>query len=248
MPGRYRFVVTRRWIAGHLIAVLAVIGFVNLGLWQLRRLDERRAFNATVATRTAADPVPFSDLAPLDDGGAELAWKRVVLEGRYRLDEEVLLQAQSLSGVSGHDVLTPLDVGGVVVVVDRGWVPIDVAGPPVVGAEPSDVITKVEGVLRTTEVRGRFGPTDPATGTLERISRVDLARLDSQIDGPLFPMWVQLTGSQPAAGDLPRPRPLPQLDDGPHLSYAVQWFLFAGVVVVGYPLLLRRTARPAGRG
>ena len=61
-------------------------------------------------------------------------------------------------------------------------------------------------------------------------------------------MWVQLTSSSPAqAGGEPEVLPLPTLDEGPHLSYAIQWFIFSTIAVVGYPLILRRKARDGDR-
>ena len=140
-------------------------------------------------------------------------------------------------------VLPPAEADGSTVLVNRGWVPIDVSGPPVAEAAPTTPTATIRGVLRISEERGRFGPVDAPTGRLERISRVDVARLESQIESPIYPMWVQLIDQTPEPGLLPQPRPLPDLGEGPHLSYAVQWFLFAGVVAVGYPILLRRTAR-----
>jgi surfeit locus 1 family protein len=230
-----------KWIAGHLLAILGIVVFVNMAFWQLRRLDERRTFNALVDSR--ANP-PAEELPPAAAARAdpeELDWLLVEVTGTYIPEDEVILQARSLDGISGHNVLTPLLVDGQAVIVDRGWVPIDAKDPPVAGAEPAGGTVTVTGVLRKTEVRGTFGPTDPATGTLTRISRVDVARLQQQTDVTLYPMWIQLTGQDPEV-TAPIPQPLPTLSEGPHLGYAVQWFLFTAVVIVGYPILLWRTA------
>ncbi|NND04529.1 MAG: SURF1 family protein, partial [Acidimicrobiia bacterium] len=101
----------------------------------------------------------------------------------------------------------------------------------------------IVGVARRTEVRGSLGPVDPATGDLERISRVDINRLEPQMSSPLVRFYLQLVEPRDVA-ELPLTLPVPEPGGGPpHLSYAVQWFVFAGVVVVGYPLLMRSTAR-----
>ena len=243
----YTFARRPKWIAGHMIAIAAVLAFVLAGLWQVSRLSDRRAFNTTVAARSQGAPIPLPSMATASDRTSDLEWQLVEFEATWTGDEELLLQAQSLGGLSGHDVLTPADVEGLTVVVDRGWVPIDVAGPPVEVAIPVANRVTVRGVLRTSQVRGTFGPTDPSAGPLGRVSRVDLPRIAPQLSGPVYPMWVQLLEQDPAQGEFPRIRPLPDLGEGPHLGYAVQWFLFAGIVVVAYPILIRSTARPSRR-
>jgi len=242
-PPDYSFTRRPRWIAGHLIALVAIVVFVLAGLWQLSRLAEQRSTNDTVRARAlgaAIDlPSPPASAAEI----ADLEWQLVEFEARWLQQDEVILRARSLGGVSGHDILTPATVGDITVIVNRGWVPIDIEDPPVELAAPAAARTVVRGVLRPTQERGSFGPVDPDEGRLARIARVDLDRLDQQISGDLYPMWVQLLEQDPAQANYPRVRSLPPLDDGPHLSYAVQWFVFATVVVVGYPVLLIRTAR-----
>lgn len=245
----YRFMRRRKWVAGHLVALLAVVVFVNMGLWQLRRLAERQDFNARLTSRTtqAAQPLDqvLQEYGPDQDS---LELRSVYATGEYNTAEEVVLLARSYEGISGHHVLTPLELGdGRAVIVDRGWVPIDLDSPDREEAAPPAGPVVVNGVLRKTETRGAFGPTDPAEGTLAQISRVDLDRLDQQTSSELVPVYIELTAQEPAqAGELPAIVPLPEPSEGPHRGYAVQWFLFTAVVLVGYPILLRRTAEQAG--
>lgn len=239
----YAFARRPKWIVGHLLAVVGIVVFVAAGLWQLSRLDERRALNAIIDARSTSQPAalpPATDVRP-----EAFEWQRVVATGEWVTEDELILQAQSFRGRSGHDVVTPLQLAdGTLLLVDRGWVPIDSAGPPVVAAAPAAGTATVVGVLRRSQVRGSFGPTDPPTGPLDRVSRIDLDRLAPQYGETLYPMWLQLLEPGPAApGGLPELRPLPEPGDGPHLSYAVQWFIFATIVAIGYPVLLRRTAR-----
>ncbi len=250
VPASPDFSFTRRpvWLLGHLVALTAVVGFVLLGMWQLDRHDARSRTDAVLAERLDAAPVPLETLLPLDDIAAA-EFVPVEATGTYVTAEEVVLQARSLGGVSGHEVLTPLRLdNGAVVVVDRGWVQIDAGDPPVAGAEPPGEVT-VTGYLRPTQVRQGIGPTDPPTGELARVSRVDLERLTRQIEGDLLPMWIQLSAQDPAQPEeYPRIVPPPAPGEGPpHMSYAVQWFLFAAVVLAGYPILLRHTAASRGR-
>jgi surfeit locus 1 family protein len=241
----YSFVRRPKWVAGHIIVLIAVAVFINMGFWQLRRLAERQDFNDRLLARTTVAEQPLdATLARYGNSQDDLELRIVAVTGTYRTVDEVILRAQSLNGISGHHVLTPLDLGdGRVLIVDRGWVPIDMDQPGQPEARPPAGVVDIHAALRKTQVRGSFGPVDPAEGTLTQIARVDLARLGQQIDGEVIPVFAQLLKQDPAQpGDLPALVPLPQPSEGSHRGYAVQWFLFAGVTLVGYPLLLRRTA------
>ncbi|MDJ0924457.1 MAG: SURF1 family protein [Acidimicrobiia bacterium] len=241
----YSFARRPKWIAGHLIALLAVVVFVNMGLWQLRRLEERRDFNARLLSRTTEAEIPLAEaLTTYGPSQESLELRMVTAAGTYAPHEEVILVGRSYNGVSGHHVLTPLHLGGDrAIMVDRGWVPIDYDEPGLeVFAPPRGQVT-ILGALRKTEVRGSFGPSIPAEGVLTQVPRVDLERLSEQIGSDLVPVYVQLLEQYPAqAGEWPIPVALPEPSEGSHRGYAVQWFLFAGVTLVSYPLLLRRTA------
>ena len=80
------------------------------------------------------------------------------------------------------------------------------------------------------------------------MARADVARIAEQLPYPILPAYVQLQTQQPAqAGPRPAVLPEPVLDEGPHLSYAIQWFIFTTIAIVGYPLILRRKARDKER-
>jgi surfeit locus 1 family protein len=138
-----------------------------------------------------------------------------------------------------------------VVAVNRGWIRNDgrySAVPADYRAVPAGEV-EVHGLLLPSQERGTFGPTDPGEGYRASLARLDLDRLDLQVEGDLEPVWVQLTRPEAGAPD-PSPRPLePPVvnDEGPHLSYAVQWFIFASIAGGGYPLILRRRARERSR-
>jgi surfeit locus 1 family protein len=246
---RYRFALRPRWVLSHLFVVVLVVVMVNLGFWQLRRLDERRDRNRVVETRTAEPVQPVEEVVAPDDPfavGGEVAYRQVRAEGTYAANEEVLVRSRSLEGAPGSWVLTPLLLDdGSALVVNRGWVPNSgtLREVPASARAPSDPVS-VTGLLRPTETRSGLGPTDPATGELSTLARVDLGRLADQVEPDLLPVWLQLTEQRPPP-DRQAPRPLPplSLDEGPHLGYAVQWFCFSAIAVVGYPLVLRRVAR-----
>ncbi|MGH9185299.1 MAG: SURF1 family cytochrome oxidase biogenesis protein [Acidimicrobiales bacterium] len=250
---RYRFALRPRWILSHLLVVALVVTMVNLGFWQLRRLDDRRDFNRLVRDRTAAPIDRIDDVvdpdAPFDDTG-DVTYRRARATGTYDADREVMVWGRSLSGEPGVWILTPLiTADGAALVVNRGWVPA--RGTP--DRVPDEVVAPpgehtVEGLVLASQKRGRYGPKDPPDGVLATLARADIGRLQQQVPYDLYPVYLQLQVSTPPAGDdLPRPLPAPELSEGPHLGYAGQWFTFSAIAVVGYPLILRRNARERER-
>jgi surfeit locus 1 family protein len=232
-------------VALHVAAVGAVVLFLVLGAWQLSRHAERQAYNELVAERAVLPPEPVAALLGLGDDAA--AYRAAVATGVYRLDDELLLTGRARDGQPGHHVLTPLEGPHGVLVVDRGWVPFALDTPPVEEAGPPTSRVTVTGVLLPGEPPAPLsrGGDDPAL----RLTRVDLDRIDAQVEGELAPLYLLLDDQSPAqAGALPVPAALPPLESGPHLAYAGQWFLFAVVVTVGYPLLLRqRSVEESGK-
>ena len=239
-----RVLLRPRWLVGTIIAVLLIVLFVNLGFWQLRRLDEKRDRNAAIQER-GARPVESVDQVVdprtgFDDVG-DLVYRRASARGRYERSSEVLIRSRSLDGRPGEWVVTPLRLDdGSALAVNRGFVPLSTDVP----APPSGEV-EVAGLLFASQVRQGIGPRDPTDGRLADLSRLDLARLQQQYDTDLYPMWLQLQRSDPPVDEdaLPVLLPEPEQDEGPHLSYAVQWFVFATVGAIGWPLLLRRTAQ-----
>lgn len=242
----YRFALRPGWVLTHLLVVAVLVSFVWLGFWQLRRHDERAAHNDRVAAQLEAPPIPLGEV--LAEGG-DAAYRRVTATGEYRPDDEVLLSPRSHADVPGHHLLTPFaTTDGAVVLVDRGWVPIELDDPPVEDVPPPAGQVTIEGWLEPTGTARQAGPVDAPRLTF--LSAVDPQRLGGQVAGPLVDE-VYLVLDDPDArtsATLPRPAPEPDLDPGPHLGYAGQWFAFAVVVAVGYPLLLRRRAADRAGG
>jgi surfeit locus 1 family protein len=255
-----RQLLSPRWVAGHLLALTLVMLFVNFGFWQLRRHDERQAYNALVGARLVAEPQPYGELrerfsleAPAADE-ASIAYRRAEATGRFDVEREVLLRSRALDGQPGYHVLTPLRLeDGGALLVDRGWVPFELDTPPIAEAAPPAGTVTVSGILlpRQTQPSG-LGAKDPPTGELDAVFWVDTERLSQDLPYRLEPVYLELTAQTPAqATPLPRPLPPPELGGGPHLSYALQWFSFALIGIVGYGFLLRsvlREGRAAGAG
>ena len=240
----YRFLLRPKWIAFHLLVIGAVVLMVNLAFWQLHRLDERKDFNRDVSNRIEQIAVPLDDLVPPGTEGddarlAEAEWRAVTFEGQYLTGEDVLAYNRSQGGVAGVDVLTPMELeDGRIVIVNRGFVPQDQAAAP---APRGDVA--VTGRLRRSEGHRRGMATDDAEGELAEIRRIDIERLAPQLPGDVVPMYVEQTASEPAEGT---PFPVaveePELGEGNHLSYAVQWCIFSLCAIVGWVFAVRKSA------
>jgi cytochrome oxidase assembly protein ShyY1 len=242
----YRFMLSRRWLLAHVLIVAVVATCVSLGLWQLRRLEERRARNRLTVARLSLPPVSTDTLLGAPNGGARssFAFRRTEVRGVYDPDRQVTLHGRSLGGRPGTHALTPLVTAeGTALIVDRGWMPLkEDAGASNRAAPPGGVV-RVAGILVPGEEPARIGPRRPSR-PVEAIARIDLGLLGRDLPYPVYPLYVLLQDQDPPQPDgLPRPAELARLSEGPHLGYAVQWFLFGVVAVVGYGGLIRRAAK-----
>ncbi len=233
----------------HVAVLVAVVAMVTAGFWQLHRLSERRDRNDTITSRSEQPAVDVQSLVGVGDPyavGEEAEFRPVEAVGVYQPEHQVLIRNRTHERSAGYWVLTPLELpSGVVVAVNRGWIPHAVGS----GSSPADFTpptgeVEVTGFLRATVTAAGLQQADPAGGVLTEMARPDLARLSQQLDADLLPAYVQLQAQAPSGGDLPIPVPLPDLGDGSHLAYAVQWFIFAAILATGYPLILRRLGRP----
>jgi len=234
---------TRRWIVLTVLALVAIALMVGLGFWQLRRLHSVREDNALVRARLAAQPAPVESVLASGADPAPATFRRVTASGRYDRVGEILLRNRSLNGEPGSHVLTPLRLAdGRSVIVDRGWVPLNLTAdeeertrPPVLRS------VTIAGVLFPSERKTVFAPSIPPSGRLTTIPRVDVERIAKQLDYPVLPLYMRLESqTPPQAGDLPAPPGLPDLSEGPHLSYAIQWFIFATIAAATYVAVTRR--------
>ncbi|MCS6883283.1 MAG: SURF1 family protein [Oscillochloridaceae bacterium] len=242
---------SRGWILKHLFALAIFLSFISLGFWQLARLEERRALNAARLAVLDDNPVALTGREP---DLAALIGRKVRVTGTYLNEASVVLRGQrSDSGVQGAHLLTPLRIAGseAAVIVDRGWIP---APRPEAADLAAYAVTRevmVEGLARAPQARPNspLAPRDLPLPGQERINawvRVDVARLQRQVAAPLLPLYIEQFPSGNGA-TLPRPRDPRQLDEGPHLSYAIQWFAFTAILAVVYAALLRQQVREAGK-
>ncbi len=241
-----RLLLRPRWLA-LLVVVLLLAGlFIGLGRWQLRRLDQRQASNARIEARLAEPQVAFSAVVVAAAGGDEVAYRRVSVDGRYDPDRELLLRSRSFRGEPGRHLLTPLLLAdGRALLVNRGWLPLPLDATPVDEAAPPLEVSLVGRIFPEQDPpSGPLVPRDPPEGPLDVSYYIDTDRFAAQFPYDLEPWYLELESqTPPQPGELPLPPPPPELTEGPHLAYALQWFSFAVIALVGYGVLVRRELR-----
>lgn len=231
----YKFLLTPKWIAFHLLCLLAIGGMVTAGLWQWGRLHDRQDFKAEVTARSEAQVVPFETLDVTDPASVE--WRRVSAVGTYLTDPQFQVVNVSQNGASGTDPVNGLLLeDGTVLIVNRGFVP----GADAVPDAPSGQVT-ITGRVRLSRTAGFGEASDDGTQALTQIRRVDLDALSQQFEQDVQPVYIDQLDMKYEAANV-QPVAPPNLDGGPpHLSYTIQWFTFSIAVLVGWVLAVRHS-------
>jgi surfeit locus 1 family protein len=222
------------------LSTLFVALTMSLGFWQLRRRAQRLAQNAEVISRLADPPVPVRQLT---HDSAALHYRRVILNGRYDYSRQIKIAYRSRDGSPGINIVTPLIIPGTdtAVLVNRGWV-----YAPDGRTVDLSRWREADSVSGTGYARPLFRafPGSPALpGRPDSFRWIDLSALRSRLPYPVFPFVIVLEGDANSHGNVPPRVPPPPLDEGPHLSYAIQWFSFAVIAVVGMYFFLRSSGR-----
>jgi len=227
-------------MAGHLLAAFMAVLFVVLGFWQLARNDHKhRLVEREKAAYAAPAPSVTTVTSVSDDEDT-----RVQARGRFDASHEAVLRNAVSNGNAGVDVLTPLRLDdGRAVLVDRGFIR---ASPQhgVTTDPPPTTTAVVHGIARESNVILRADSVDHLVDGRLAVPRVDLQTIGKTLPYPLLPVWIEAQAISPApTGNSPAlPQPPPP-DPVNHLEYAVEWFAFALIPLIGWPLYLARTSR-----
>lgn len=235
----------RAWSFAALAVTLAAL-FSALGVWQVTRHGERRALNALRQAALDREPLKVNDAADATDAD----WRWISLEGTFDYDHEIVLRSRADLGAPGAHLVTPLllDQGPAVLVL-RGWLPApDGVNVPLTRARAADRSRVVVHGLVQPGVRRRTLP--PRTATIDGEDHLVLGALDlddaaAGLPYPIAGFFVHADEVPLTPEGLPRPVPVPALDGGPHVMYAIQWFSFALISLIG-ALLYLRTRRKSG--
>jgi len=221
-----------------IIGTIAAAGCIRLGVWQLARLSERRAFNEELRSRAATAPVDVWKV-PADTGAAHFT--RVKLSGTFDFDREIIVTNRSRDGSPGVNIITPLRMPGqdTAVLVNRGWIyaPDGMTVDLSRWREPA----RLEGDAYVENYSSR--PGNPrSTSNRNAFRWLDRKSISQEFPYPVAPYYVVLIGNTAKTPENVPPRvQVPPLDEGSHRSYAIQWFSFAAISLVGMTLYLRRT-------
>lgn len=242
-----RAMFSRRWVLTTLLVIAGAALCIRLGFWQLDRLEQRRTFNKQVESMRAMDILNLTTSIPKDIDSME--YRKAIVRGEYDFENQVALQNQYYQGQPGYHLLTPIIIDGensTAILVDRGWIPLEGNNSPS-GWNRYDESGQVEvqGVIRLGQVKAQIGgipdPTmAPGQNRLDLWYVANLERISKQLPYPALPVYIQ-----PDVDPIDNQPPIPfqeeiELTEGPHLGYAGQWFIFATILMVGYPFYLRK--------
>jgi cytochrome oxidase assembly protein ShyY1 len=227
-----RFLLSRRWILFAVAVVLMAYGAVRLGQWQFHRLEERKASNAIVRHNLVADPLPAQQvLEPGQPVSGQHEWRQVSATGRYVPEQTVVVRYQTRDGASGVDVVTPLlTPSGTALLVNRGWLATDNSGSTV-----PDVPAPPSGTVHLTGWVRQDAQDDQATRVTDHSTRaISSERIGALLPFPVYGGFVELEHQSPEAAQPLVRADRPDLSNGPHFFYGLQWWFFGALAVFGF--------------
>ena len=213
--------------------VVAVLAYATwwLGGWQFRRLDDRKAENAVVRTNEHREVAPVGEvLSPDRDPSESDEWRVVSATGTYDTDQTVVVRYRSRDGVQGLDVVVPLlTADGTALLVDRGWLETDPSG-----AQRGDIPDPPAGEVAVTGYVRANGSGD-STRVSDRSARaISSDEIGPAIGRTVYGGFVELRSEDPEPETALEPVELPELNNGPHFFYGLQWWFFGLLALFGF--------------
>ncbi|MEO5710221.1 MAG: SURF1 family protein [Nocardioidaceae bacterium] len=222
---------SRRWAVFAVVVVLLAYGAWLLGQWQFHRLHDRETTNTQTRTNLRAEAAPVEDVLAEGRPSAERdEWRRVTATGTYLNDASVIVRYQTRDGAAGVDVVTPLrTASGTALLVDRGWMATSNSGRETVRPpEPPSGTVTVVGWVRADARGGAASVDDRST---RAISSVEIAKA---VGLPVYGGFVDVEKESPASSTQLVHADLPDLSNGPHFFYGLQWWFFGLLAVFGF--------------
>lgn len=243
----FRFLLSRRWAGFTVFVLILAYGTWWLGQWQFDRLEDRKASNQIVRTNEHAEPAPVSDVLAEGTKVAEKdEWRRVTATGTYAVDDTIIWRYRTPDDAKGIDIVVPLVLAdGTAVLVDRGWLQTesqdefdDLPAPPT-GEVTITGWVRADGTGDSTDV----AQVDGYHAT-RALSSVQVAKV---LDEPLLTGWLHLDTESPEPATQLRKADLPELDNGPHFFYGLQWWFFGILAIAGFFYLMYDERRTQSR-
>ena len=232
-----------KWLLTTLLVFLGTAFCIRLGIWQLDRLDQRRAFNAQVESMRAAELLDLNN--ELSENISTMEWRAVTVTGEYDFENQIALRNQYNGDQYGYHLVTPLFFNGPAVLVDRGFIPADGNSTPADWrAYDEERTATVTGQIRLGQGKPAFGGVAdalPENGEMLFVwNNLNLEQIAAQLEFPILDVYVQPNAE---IGDTIPPipyQPVVEITEGSHFGYALQWFAFATILFIGYPFYLRK--------
>jgi cytochrome oxidase assembly protein ShyY1 len=222
-----------RSILKTLIALILIAGCLWASQWQFQRGIDRQDRNAIIESQLQ---LPAIELSETNDDFSKVEWRTVTTQGTFDSQKQILLKNRYFEGVYGYEVLTRFTSSdGRTFWVDRGWVKAgkDATTAPIVSTTPTeDVSIKARLRLDRSLPQGAFFALPSSGGGM-------ISKLNAQTDSKSEGFYLDLLSGSVESLTPEVPAQVPELSDGPHLAYALQWIFFAGLVIYGR-ILIRR--------
>ena len=235
-----RFLLTRRWLLFGLAVVVMSLGAWRLGEWQFDRLQDREQRNEWTRANITAEPAPVGVVMSVEDGvDPDQEWLRVRATGEYDAAATVVVRYQTRDGESGVDLVTPLVTDtGTALLVNRGWVATGNTGSSDTELpEPPAGEVDVVGYVRA-DATGRG--IEVQDGSTRAISSQEIG---ATLDSPVYRGFVEAETEFPEPTVAVERVELPDLGEGPHFFYGLQWWFFGALAVFGFAYLVRDELR-----
>ncbi|MBL8089480.1 MAG: SURF1 family protein [Anaerolineales bacterium] len=234
----FRNMFSKKWLLTTILVLIGAAVCVRLGIWQLDRLEQRRAFNSQVESMRAEEILNLNNEIP--DNIESMEWRKVIVTGEYDFENQIALRNQVYDNQYGYHLITPLLFDGGAVLVNRGWIPVDSDWR--LYDEVGEVT--VQGLIRLGQSKPAIGGVAdalPLDGTkLEVWNNLDVEKMSAQISYPILNIFIQPNVDEDDTTPPIAYQPTITLTEGPHFEYAMQWFAFAIILFFGYPFYLRK--------
>ncbi len=226
------FLLSRRWVLFFIFVVALGTACWRLGIWQFDRLAETKAENAVIERNLAAPPLPATQVMSVNHPLKSQMYRHVSATGTYDMADETLVRYRTRDGRPGVEVLTPLKtMQGSTVLIDRGW--MATSNDPKAHVDPPDPAAG-QVTVSGWAVPDDEGDREDLTPIKGETRLVSSRGFTGVIDGPLVHGYIAALNETPApAKALAGPEP-PDLSNGPHFFYGLQWWFFAGLAVGGF--------------
>ncbi|GAA1186751.1 SURF1 family protein [Nesterenkonia xinjiangensis] len=239
---RYRFLLSPTWLGWLAVCVGFAVACVFLGQWQLDRREQAMQDINRVVSNYDEEPTPYAEVREtFHQPHADDEWTVTTMRGQYLSEDVRLVRNRGHSGAVGYEQVMPFQIdGGDVVVISRGWLPTDSTDASLPAYMPEPPRGEIELTVRLKPAEPEIDRGAPEG----QLASLDLVDYEQQLGREIVTGAYGLMAEEdPAPAEQPRPLARPQLDEGPHLSYSMQWYAFGLLGFIGWGYAARLTAR-----